>query len=180
LIHTIPYAKVGYDVRGLPKSIIDKYGISKRAWEIYRGRKTSPKPHRRRLSLSRHRRAPRRRRMYAYARPRRHYGFRRHHASKAIPLLPTITGVIPAIVAFDNSGGVGGIISNPTMFAKQLLYEYTGWDTISTTSGGFNPPILIRNLSMWGAGMLGHWMLNRLGVNRSIKKVPMIGKYITL
>ena len=74
---------------GLPKSIIKKYGISKKAWSVYRGRKTKKR------SVVR----VAKRRKYK-ARPRKSY-FKRRRKSKGLG--GGITGIVIGGVAY----GVG-------------------------------------------------------------------------
>lgn len=68
-------------------------------------------------------------------------------------------------------------MKRPEAFGKQLIYEYTGYDPFT---GQFNSSLLVKNISLWGAAYATHWILNKIGVNRSLKKIPVIGKYISL
>lgn len=130
---------------------------------------------------------PRRRRRYAMAgRPRR--SFRRSFASKRIPLLPTVVGlgttIIPAIfgggeysgaLKIAQSGDYGGAVRE---FMDVLSIQTTGYKPSDGSNWGLAKPA-----ATWGAiiaATLGHYALNKLGVNRNIAKIPMIGKYIAL
>lgn len=89
--------------KGLPKAIIKKYGITKKAWSVYRGRKKSPSQSRKLTKTSK--KTTRRRKKVAKKRNR---GARKF----TIPLAPVIgllAGLGPAIgpaMAGDIDGAV--------------------------------------------------------------------------
>jgi hypothetical protein len=92
-------------------------------------------------------------------------------------LIPTITGLAPALMAINDMGGLPGIMANPANAGNALVLEYTGYNL---ANGQMDYNILIRNIGMWLAGYVTHKVLNFVGVNKSIQRVPVIGKYLTL
>ena len=68
-------------------------------------------------------------------------------------------------------------MNEPYKFATNLVDNYTGYDI---QNGRFDTGKLITNLTMWGAGYAAHYLLNRFGVNKSIAKIPLLGKYVSL
>ena len=139
---------------GLPKSIAKKYGISKKAWRIYRGRKGSnPK---RKTSKRKVKKTARRR----YTRRRR--GRRK----KTIPLLP-ILGVAAGTNAFGAWGDI--MAGNIHGFVEKNIAGFTGF---SINTGDFDPMRLMHGLMPAIAGALAHKVLNMLGVNRSFANLP--------
>lgn len=130
---------------------------------------------------------PRRRRRYAMAgRPRGR--FRRHLASKRIPLLPIVgvagTTLIPALFGgggFDGAINIAqskGIGEGVKEFIDVLSIQTTGYKPSDGSNWGWTRPT-----STWTTiilSMLGHYAANKLGVNRTLAKIPMVGKYISL
>jgi len=60
-------------------------------------------------------------------------------------------------------------------FPDYFLWQATGY---SSTDSGFNIPIVTRQLGLVVAGMVGHKIANRMGINKHIKKLTM--GYLTL
>jgi len=130
---------------------------------------------------------PRRRRRYAMAgrSPRR---FKRHFASKRIPLLPTIVGlgttIVPAV--FGGGGYSGALEIAKSGDIGKAVIEFM--DVLSIQTTGYKPSDgsnwgLAKPTATWtaiGLSLLGHWAANKFGVNRSIAKIPLVGKYISL
>ena len=130
---------------------------------------------------------PRRRRRYAMAgRPRR--SFRRGFASKRIPLLPVVVGlgttIVPAVfggggysgaLALAQSGDYGGAVRE---FMDILSIQTTGYKPSDGSNWGLAKPA-----ATWtaiGLSLLGHWAANKFGLNRSIAKIPLVGKYVSI
>ncbi|MCJ7767046.1 hypothetical protein MUP79_01460 [Candidatus Bathyarchaeota archaeon] len=130
---------------------------------------------------------PRRRRRYAMAgRPRR--SFRRSFASKRIPLLPVVVGLGTTIVpAVFGGGGYSGALplAQAGDFAGAIR-EFM--DVLSIQTTGYKPSDgsnwgLAKPAATWtavGLSLLGHWAANKFGLNRSIAKIPFVGKYISI
>jgi len=103
--------------------------------------------------------------------------YRYKRKSKKIPILQTATAVAPAVIAFKNSGGVKGIMSNPSKALYNIVYEYSG---LSVDRGTFDSAPLLRNITMWFGAYAGHKVAEVLGVNRALGKIPVIGKYLSV
>lgn len=113
------------------------------------------------------------------ARPRRVRKLKRPHTRKggrkmarkkksrkqdrAIPLLLTLPVVVPAIRTYNEVG-----LSKA--FPEYFLLESTGY---STTDSKFNENVIKRQLGLVVAGMVGHKIANRLGINKHLKKMTM-------
>jgi len=132
---------------------------------------------------------PRRRRRYAMAgRPRRYGRFRRHSSSKRIPLLPTMVGlgttIVPAVFGGGGYSGAlplaqaGDIPGALREFMDILCIQTTGYKPSDGSNWGLSKPT-----ATWTAialSLLGHWAANKFGLNRSIAKIPLVGKYIAI
>jgi len=131
----------------------------------------------------------RRRKRYAMAgRPRRYGRFRGRSSSKRIPLLPTIVGlgttIVPAVfggggysgaLPLAQAGDYGGAIRE---FMDVLCIQTTGYKPSDGSNWGLAKPA-----ATWtaiGLSLLGHWAANKFGLNRSIAKIPLVGKYIAI
>ena len=118
--------------------------------------------------------------------PRRVY--RRFRRGKApLPILPILGGVVaPMIDSFERAGGMNDLQSDPVKFGKgfidQIGQHYMGYSIFPDVSGvtGLNTQYLFNTYGGLLAGVIGHMVANKLGVNRYMKKVPLIGKYIQL
>lgn len=130
---------------------------------------------------------PRRRRRYAMAgRPRR--SFRRSFASKRIPLLPTVVGlgttIIPALFGGAGFSGAlplaqaGDYAGAAREFIDVLSIQTTGYKPSDGSNWGLTKPAQTYTAIIMA--LIGHYLCNKLGVNRSIAKIPMVGKYISL
>ena len=125
--------------KGLPKSIIKKYGISKKAWAVFRGRKSSkssnPRPEKARKVKNVARRK------YSRKRKRRSRGM-------TIPLAPVI-GLIgpmaPRIIPSLIRGDFGGALHE----ARNI---YTGFDE----HGNFHFEWLMQGIMPLIGGLLVH------------------------
>lgn len=141
--------------KGLPKSIIKKYGISKKAWAVYRGQRGTSK---RKSSVKKVRKMARRRRRYTRRRRRRR--------PKTIPIIPVLATLGPAIItaknAWDSGWGVEGVVDN-------LIQIYTGYSPVNKT---FNMERLNHGLVPALVGAAAHKLLNMLGVNRTFANLP--------
>lgn len=121
---------------------------------------------------------PRRRR---YSIPRRYRRFRRK--SHAIPVLPVLTGVVaPMLIAVQKSNFLTDVQTDPmkasTGLIDQICQRYTG---LSPLYGNpFNAGFLFETYGGLAAGIFGHMLANKFGVNKSMKKIPFLGKYVEL
>lgn len=79
------------------------------------------------------------------------------------------TGMIAAF----QSGNMSTIASE---FGNIVPYELIGygWD------GQWHFDIIARNLGLIAGGWAMHTLANKLGANRQFKKIPLIGKYVTI
>jgi hypothetical protein len=143
---------LGVSMAKLPKSIIKRYGITKKAWQVFRGKRrgTSRKP----------KMVRRTRRSY---RPWRR---RRSRGKRTIPILP-IVGLVAATNAYSGwdalkQGRFGD-------WAEAFTAGMTGY---SIKSGDWNAEHLKQGLMPVVAGALGHYAMNFLGVNRYMARLP--------
>lgn len=138
---------------GLPASIIKKYGVTKKAWRIYRRR--HPKTNkRRRISNPKVKRVARRRR---YTRKRR----RRKRTIAVLPILGavgTFAPVIPHIQIGDWEGAI-----------RQAVESGTGY---SIADGQWYPDRAIKGLMPLIVGVAAHKVCNMLGLNRVFANLP--------
>ena len=133
--------------------------------------------------MSRRRRVSRAARRYS---PRRYY--RRFRRGKApLPILPILGGVVaPMMDSFERAGGMDDLKSDPVKFGKgfidQIAQHYTGYSVFPDVSGvtGLNTQYLFNTYGGLLAGVVGHMLANKFGINRYMKKVPLIGKYVQL
>ncbi len=156
--------------RGLPKSIIKKYGVTKKAWAVYRGLKSKRKVYKRkRKSNPRGRiKVARRRRYY----PRR----RRSRRSKKIPLAPTM-GLIGTIFSARHPWAAAG----DTMMSKALRGDLQGAAAdLPFAFSGVDPDgkfHMDRVIATWLptiAGVAIHMIAAKTGLNRALARVPWI------
>lgn len=156
--------------KGLPSAIAKQYGISKKGWAVFRGKKRVGGKGK---SLAK----PKRRRYGGYAGKARRY-VKSHRIPLSI-VLPTVAPI------FSNMGegsiGAGGFIKrvqegHMEYISRDAMLLYTGYDW---SNGSWN---WTRAKALQGivVGALIHKGLNMLGVNRMIAKVPVLGKYISI
>jgi len=133
--------------------------------------------------MSRRRRVSRVTRRYA---PKR-YARRFRRGKAPLPLLPIIGGVVaPMADAVSRVGGIDAFTSNPieaiTGLIDQIGQKYTGFSPFAAKYGheSFNIGWAIPTYTGLFAGIAGHMIANKLGVNRYMKKIPLIGKYVQL
>jgi len=111
---------------GLPKSIIKKYGISKKAWSVYRsgrsGNRKANKPRKRHMSIVR--RMPRRRTTYRKAYRRARNSFLNFNTLTKFIKIGALAA--PAIDTYQKGGG--GLQG-----ATNAMALYAGWNV----QGGF-------------------------------------------
>jgi len=161
----------------LPKSIIKKYGITKKAWRVFRSRKRSttraspkskPKKRRRNLARKRKRRRTRTR-------------------DKRIPILVTGAGAVKSLVepifgndswsgakAFAEAGDIEGAVKE---FLGCNLHNFTGY---RITDGQFDFQKPLQTYTLLITAWVGSKLATKFGVNRALKRVPFVGKYIKL
>ncbi|MFH1327927.1 MAG: hypothetical protein ABIH76_03640 [Candidatus Bathyarchaeota archaeon] len=103
--------------KGLPKSIIKKYGISKKAWAVFRGQKSKSSTPRTSKTSRKVKKVARRR--YSRKRSRRRGGM-------TIPLAP-IAGLAAGLAI-----PIQRIIDGDVPLAmRDICRNYTGWDTMN-------------------------------------------------
>jgi hypothetical protein len=168
-------------VAGLPKSIIKKYGVTKRAWKVFRGSRSKRKGGKLAMAGRRRRaRFPRARAAYRRGKWR--------SQSKAIPILPVAAafGTILAPAVFGGGGYTGalgkfqseGIQGAVREFTDILAIQTTGYKPSDGSNWGLDKPT-----ATWATivgALVGHFLANKFGINRSIHKIPIFGKYISL
>jgi hypothetical protein len=94
--------------------------------------------------------------------------------------------VAPIAQSFEAVGGLNTLQTDPYHFmtdmVDQVAQRYTGFSVFPDRSGarGFNFNYVMQTYGGLAAGLFGHWIANRSGINRMMKKVPMIGKYLAL
>jgi hypothetical protein len=126
-------------VKGLPKSIIKKYGISKKAWAVYRGKNTSnPRP-------SKTARKVRRSMARRYSRRRG-----RRRGSMTIPMA-TVAG-IGAMLGSANPSGTSIIDSVMSGDINRLLYDARERFACVDMYGRFRPDWVLPH---WGPLIFG-------------------------
>ena len=101
-----------------------------------------------------------------------------------LPLLPLIGGVIaPMLDAAKECNFVAQIQSDPlnavTDMVDQISQHYIGFSTKGSFVG-FNSKYMIQTYGGLVAGIVGHYVANKFGINRAMKRIPLVGKYIAL
>ena len=113
--------------------------------------------------------------------PRRHWYSRRRHSSakdKRLPLLPMV-GLGYNFIRPTPSGRTilddvkNGNLDNVLYDAKEI---FTGIDA----NGVFHTDWLMQTYIPVLAGFIGSKLMTAVGVNKTLKRVPLIGKYIKL
>lgn len=124
---------------------------------------------------------PRRRR---FSRLRSRFG--RKKTRGPISIIKTGAAIAPALIAgnaaWQRAGGdpmklvstaaqQGGIVD-------ELIYNYTGAHAFG--GGGWDGAVMTRNLTMWIGAYAASWMASKMGANKAMARVPLIGKWIKL
>lgn len=133
--------------------------------------------------------AKRRYRKYRRYSPRRRY--RRFRKGKQpLSLLTAIPALYSGLVqpVFGGEGYIGalpyvqsGNFQDALLEAGNILsMNFTGFSMKGPDAGQFNWQKPFNTYSRILAGWVGHKLATKAGVNRQMKKVPMIGKYIQL
>ena len=154
---------------GLPSSIIKKYGVTKRAWQVFRGRKTRrPKPRsvkvmaRRRYS----RRPTRRARVRSWIR-RRGRGKRKI----SIAVVGGLAGTALTPNVGHGAGTIGYLQAGQLDYALGNIVEnLTGYDM---QSGQWRMESLVRGITPLAAGVAVHMTVGRFA-NKYLSKVPYV------
>lgn len=162
--------------RGLPKSIIKKYGVTKKAWRIYRSRKGKTKKRRRSTTKRTKRRSN----------PVAKRKKKNRTRNMTIPLAPTLglaAGLSPSLFGFQGSQGpIRGAIwhfqnRGPAEGLKEFVrcgsmtmlgYDPAGFEPFGKYLGLGILPIVM--------GIVVHALASKLGVNRYLGRagVPLI------
>jgi len=144
--------------KGLPKSIIKKYGVTKKAWRIFKGKRRKSK--RTRTSN------PKKRRVRRIGRRRK--GSRRY--SMTIPLAP-VAGILAGMIDPINEALAG----NYPRAMEVVVQRYTGYNV---TDGTWNVGNLLKGVGPLIAGLLVHKFVGGppLNFNKMLgrAKVPFI------
>jgi len=149
--------------KGLPKSIIKKYGISKKAWAVFRGQKSSKSSNPR----------PKKARKVKNV-VRRRYSRKRKRRARTIPLLPVIGAVGSFFVgASDRTSpaeGLKRVLQGDTGMAPHMMADimctYVGYDP---RDGSWRIP---SGTVVIGGTLLAHKIMNMLGANRVFANLP--------
>ena len=94
--------------------------------------------------------------------------------------------VAPMFDSFNRAGGMDQLQADPVKFGEgmidQVMQHYTGFSVFPDLSGqtGWNPAYLLPTYGGLAAGVIGHKLASKFGVNTSIRKIPVIGKYLEL
>ena len=156
--------------KGLPKSIIKKYGISKKAWRVFQGKKSKSSTPRTSKTSRKVKKVAKRR--YSRKRSRRRGGM-------TIPLAP-IAGLAAGLASGSAWSGGASVISrlmegNITDAAKIACFNYTGIDPYT---GTFDPNGLKTGLLPLIMGALVHKFVGGapLNINRMLAaaRVPFV------
>lgn len=146
--------------KGLPRSIVKKYGVTKKAWQVYRGTKN------RKVNKSRSTKIKRVKKM-----ARRSYRKkRRKRRTRTIPLAPTIGFFGPLLSAKYGGRGIIEHVMNGNFkdAAKDACVLTTGYDPVSQrfdiTQASALHGLLI------GIGV--HKAVQMLGGNRIFSNLP--------
>lgn len=123
--------------KGLPKSIIKKYGISKKAWDVYRGRtRSNPRPSKKARKVR--------------TTPRRYRRKRRGKRSMTIPMA-TVAG-IGAMIGSANPSGTSILDSVISGDYNRLLYDMRERFACVDMYGRFRPDWILPH---WGPLIFG-------------------------
>jgi len=88
--------------------------------------------------------------------------------------------------SFQRAGGIGALQSDPINFGKGFLDQvgqhYIGFSMFPDVSGvnGFNFAEPVKTYTALIAGVLGSKLASATGVNRYMKKIPIVGSRIKL
>lgn len=105
-----------------------------------------------------------------------------------MPLLPVIGGVVaPMLGAWTDAGVMDKLnAGTPLEAAKAMLNEislrYIGYQPFVgyQTTMGFNFDKVIPTYGGLIAGVVGHMVATKFGINRQMKRIPFLGKYVQL
>ncbi len=116
--------------------------------------------------------------------------YRRFRRGKQpLPLLPILGGVVaPAVQSMNVAGGLAYFQQNPmdfmTNFLDQMGQRYTGFALLRPNNPDnttpFNISLLAQTYGGLIAGVVGHKLATKFGVNRQMRRIPFLGKYIEL
>jgi hypothetical protein len=103
----------------------------------------------------------------------RYRGYRRYMRNKQVPVLPLLglgAGLIaPAQLAL--SGDYAGALAETGARYTGYNFQSKQFDFMYALMNGWLPFL---------AGVVGHYVANKVGLNRHIKKLPFVGKYVAL
>jgi hypothetical protein len=116
--------------------------------------------------------------------PRR-FRFRKARKDKSIPILPLIGGFVAPMIDSAYRSNLVNDPANPSAWKgmiDQISQHYTGFAPFPEMGGGtgFHWDIVAQTYGGLLMGIVGHKLASKFGVNRSIHKIPVIGKYLSL
>jgi len=108
-------------------------------------------------------------------RSRRGYSRKRkgHRSDKRFPVLLALPVIAPTVDAASALFHGRPIKDTAAMFVSDL----SGVDPLT---GTISMPTVTRQLTLVVMGVVGHKIANKLGINRTMKKIPLLGQYIKL
>jgi hypothetical protein len=112
---------------------------------------------------------------------RRYRAFRRGKAPIAV--LPLLTGVVaPIAIAMKREGDfLYNFKVDPTGatlgLVNQIVRQYTGF---GLRGEPFDYMLPLTTYAGLGAGVVGHKLANKFGINAQMKKIPLVGKFVQL
>lgn len=75
----------------------------------------------------------------------------------------------------------GGNIQDTVMEGAEILVEnFTGFGIKGPEAGKFFPDLLLKTYGEIVIGAIGSKIATKLGANKSMRKIPMLGKYVKL
>ena len=148
--------------KGLPASIIKKYGVTKKAWRVYRGKKRAPRTKRK---------TTKKRKRTRRSNPKK--GGNRT-AKRKIPLVATLGAIGSLAVTTPWSGG-NSVLSrlmqgNIEDAMKIAVRHYTGIDPYT---GAWNIMEARGLMAVAGSAAIS-MIVSKLGLNRYLRDVPFI------
>jgi len=166
--------------KGLPKSIIAKYGISKKAWDIYRGLKRKVnKP--RRHSKSTVKNMAKRKRRFRRARP-----YHRRRRDHRLSILGTASAVGSIFAYGSNNPGHRGLgldLMEYMTGRREATPDKITWTLADTVEQyvGYNYKANRWSIPLGTVVLVGGAIASKIAGkygNRYLSGIPFIGKYV--
>jgi hypothetical protein len=90
--------------------------------------------------------------------------------NKAFPILAALPVAVPLYNAYKEKGLT-------TALPENYIWQQTGWSIDSNRMDWYKTKDVV---ILAGVGFVGHKVANKIGLNRMIKKIPMVGQYLQL